>query len=126
MALIINGKAKEFQSSMKGTSVFCLEIDSDYLRRYDIGEGDILYGHIEKIKVGTKEIEELADENVEFVVLGIGGLISISEKSYKKKLREYGLVKAGFQMSIIFDKAKTKEGKEVEMYPKRDVVCESR
>ena len=107
----------------EGASHFCISIDSSYLSiAYDLSDGDRLKGKILTFKEGSEEFNELRGRDIEFILLNIlnSDYLFISKKDWEE-LREYGLVRLGYYISVKIEEAIKKDGTKVPLYTKRDV-----
>ncbi|KPV62795.1 MAG: hypothetical protein AOA66_1194 [Candidatus Bathyarchaeota archaeon BA2] len=93
----------------KDASHLYVGIDADYLRAYDMGEGDVLHGKIISISPSAHaevQIYEIEGKKIDFIYDG-GYRLYISKASIPL-LRECGLVKPGFVIEVEFPEASVK------------------
>ena len=99
-------------------SRFHVSVPTRYLSEaYELKDGDEIEGEI--LEIG--DVSELKGAKAKFILYTIilNDCLFFS-KDFWEILREYGLVKGGFRISVRLEKA-IKEGKEIPLYTKRDV-----
>ena len=80
------------------------------------------YGKARRLCYSLRQKYELRGRDIEFILLNIlnSDYLFISKKDWEE-LREYGLVRLGYYISVKIEKAIRKDGTEVPLYTKRDI-----
>ncbi len=101
-----------------------IEIPAYFLSAaYDLDDGSLIKGKILELKLESKVLKEFEGKEISFVLYCLAEVdhLFISKESWEE-YREYGLVVPGFIISVKLEKAITKEGKEIQLYTKKDVI----
>jgi len=91
---------------------------------YYLKFGDKVQAEILEARMGEKEFEELKGKKMELIFKSgiIYDHLFISKEDWEENFREYGLVEAGFVISLKLNEVLYSTGERIEIFSKRDVT----
>jgi len=102
-------------------SRFYIIVDPAYLSEaYELSSGDVLEGRILDLEFEGRKYDVFRGREIHFILYHLIVDYLFITKVDWCELREYGLVKKGFIISVRLEKA-IKDGVEIPLYTKRDV-----